>query len=407
MPDLVQELNSGTEAEQVLEEVSSGSWQHLAPFNSSVVAALDNVARVLRHAPQFKTNGAIQALAFWLRASRMKELQTDWERSANQNVVRVPRGLVFHIPPTNVDTMAIYSWAISAVMGNRNIVRVSRSSLDALTPLLELVEQTLELHHEVQSLTRFVVYGHESEITEVLSRADARVIWGGDASVHAIRSIQSSARCLDISFVDRYSLSAIDAKTMNTLGPGEADEFMRKLMNDALWFDQLGCASPRSIVLVGDAEESKRAIDRLGTLMPQAISNFGYEVSPTTAMMKLTDVAYRSAIGQAASIEVQIPALSLIKIQGTELLRDTPGGGFFTIHSVDTLADLAPMLKRTDQTLGHFGFSRQTLLDFVAEAGTRSPDRIVPVGSALDFDTIWDGSDLLSLLTRAVRVRSH
>src|SRR5229473_1854189 len=40
-------------------------------------------------------------------------------------VRRFPRGLVFHVPPANVDTIFVYSWALSALAGNRNVVRIS------------------------------------------------------------------------------------------------------------------------------------------------------------------------------------------------------------------------------------------------------------------------------------------
>ncbi|MFC6804089.1 acyl-CoA reductase [Deinococcus caeni] len=37
----------------------------------------------------------------------------------------MPRGLVFHVPPANVDTIFIYSWLMSVLAGNRNVIRLS------------------------------------------------------------------------------------------------------------------------------------------------------------------------------------------------------------------------------------------------------------------------------------------
>ena len=41
------------------------------------------------------------------------------------------------------------------------------------------------------------------------------------------------------------------------------------------------------------------------------------------------------------------------------------------------------------------------------EAGARGLDRVVPIGEALAFDTVWDGFDLVDDMLRRVRVRGQ
>ena len=43
-------------------------------------------------------------------------------------------------------------------------------------------------------------------------------------------------------------------------------------------------------------------------------------------------------------------------------------------------------------------------MTFVDSIESRGCDRIVPIGKALDFSPIWDGFDLLSVLTRIITI---
>ena len=52
-------------------------------------------------------------------------------RRRRADALRFPRGLVFHVPPANVDTIFVYSWALSALAGNSNVVRISSRSAGA------------------------------------------------------------------------------------------------------------------------------------------------------------------------------------------------------------------------------------------------------------------------------------
>ncbi|WP_426508590.1 hypothetical protein ACPPVO_58855 [Dactylosporangium sp. McL0621] len=69
-----------------------------------------------------------------------------------------------------------------------------------------------------------------------------------------------------------------------------------------------------------------------------------------------------------------------------------------------SLAELAPAIRRKDQTLAQFGFTRAELDDFVTLVAGRGLDRIVPFGQALTFAGVWDGLDLLHEFTRIITI---
>ena len=82
-----------------------------------------------------------------------------------------------------MDTIFIYSWLLSVLAGNRNIIRLSLRVSPQTEILCRLFNQTLEATPDsLKDSTLMIRYGHEREITQALSAVvDVRVIWGGDA----------------------------------------------------------------------------------------------------------------------------------------------------------------------------------------------------------------------------------
>src|SRR5262249_35189505 len=101
----------------------------LTPFGPEVTAFASDLSRALRRDPQTRVEPAVAALAYWIRPAHLVQLQHDWlvRGEHDERIVRVPRGVVFHIPPTNVDTLFVYSWLLSALAGNANVIRLSTS----------------------------------------------------------------------------------------------------------------------------------------------------------------------------------------------------------------------------------------------------------------------------------------
>jgi hypothetical protein len=78
------------------------------------------------------------------------------------------------------------------------------------------------------------------------------------------------------------------------------------------------------------------------------------------------------------------------------------GGGLFFETEIPRLEQLASLLTERDQTLAYFGFQHPQLKELALSLPTRAIDRIVPIGSALDFNTVWDGGNLLQSFSRQI-----
>lgn len=48
------------------------------------------------------------------------------------------------------------------------------------------------------------------------------------------------------------------------------------------------------------------------------------------------------------------------------------------------------------------GWSPSETAALLARAGARGVDRVVPLGQALEMDTVWDGRDLIAALSRII-----
>ncbi len=73
---------------------------------------------------------------------------------SRRRTLRFPQGLVFHIAPGNADTVFVYSWALAALAGNRNVVRVSERGGAATEAVLSALAQSLYQADPVVAGTR-------------------------------------------------------------------------------------------------------------------------------------------------------------------------------------------------------------------------------------------------------------
>ena len=88
-----------------------------APFSGKISEFTSALSDTLLRSGDTKRYPELVALGFWLRKSNINKMQQQVAGSW-----RKPLGLVVHYTPANVDTMFVYSWVCSLLMGNRNIV---------------------------------------------------------------------------------------------------------------------------------------------------------------------------------------------------------------------------------------------------------------------------------------------
>jgi hypothetical protein len=378
------------------------------PFHSSLVDASVALSQRIFRDPEARAYPELLALAYWMRKAEIIRLLEQFRALKLDNRVLAPRGLVFHLPPRNVDTIFVYSWLLAALSGNRNVVRLSPQRSETTNILLRLLRETLAAAAEpAASGTIIVSYGHEEEPTAMLSSlCDARVIWGGDQTVSTIRRSPLAPHAREITFPDRYSLSAIGAEAYAELPEAQRDALADRFFNDSYWFDQLGCSSPRLVVWCGTEAAARAASADFFPRVAGCVERRRYDLPPAANMQKLVYAC--SAILDSPVEECRrykgLTVLRLDSLAGFD--RSHPGGGLFLEVHLASLLELTPFLERRDQTLGWFGFPAGELHAFARALNGRAIDRIVPLGQALQFHRFWDGYDLLQEFCRCVYIES-
>ena len=391
----------------VTEMPESGFMQHLDKLSDSSLAPFSDVSREIlsrlssqllgrRETPQFA------ALGYWLRPASINRLKESFATRIPANQFPVARGMAFHLPPSNVDTIFVYSWALSLLAGNANIVRLpSRRSPQVewlIRTLVESLEAVGDAHRHL-----FCAYEVGTGLNREISlRADLRMIWGGDAKVNEVSSDPVRPDGLSIGFPDRKSLSTIDGDAYSLLDTFAQDSVAERLFNDIFWFDQMACGSPRVIAWIGDPARCAKLSRDLYQRLASVASRKSYSVDTGVALAKFGYLNDMLASGTGRSAYRLGNELSVLELDPGVVGPPSKvmGGGMVSHVVFPRIEDVASMVDRVTQTITHYGFDNDSLKRLIEKIASKGGFRVVPIGQALNFDTTWDGIPLLDYMTR-------
>jgi Acyl-CoA reductase (LuxC) len=393
-------------ADALMVKVDALLGQATTPFHKNTLAMLGDLSRRLLKSPLARTAPQLTVAGYWLRPAALKTVSDDWQKRVAPGCLAAPRGIAFHLPPANVDTLFLYSWALSVLAGNCNIVRLPST----LTPVGEVILNEIMAclaEHNQQERHIFVHFDHAGPLAADLSaKSDLRLIWGGDAKVADASRHILMPDGLSLGFPDRFSFATIRAAAWLDLDEVGRTTLATNFYNDMFWFDQLGCGSPRILYWIGNECDASAASETFFATLDAVIEQKAYESEVGTAIAKFTWATRRAAQGDMIGFKRISNALMVVEpTSQAELHGDVQGGGMLAQMTLQDLLQVAPRIRRKDQTMTHFGFDHEKLANFASQASTRGLCRIVPIGQALAFEPIWDGLDLLSYMTRLISLR--
>jgi hypothetical protein len=382
---------------------STFAAKSFAPFCDEVMAFLQCLSATLLKDSEARKHPDVVSFAFWCRTGALRAMKEDHE----SQTLCLGRGIVFHIAPSNVPVNFAYSLATGLLAGNANIVRVPSHDFPQVEIICSTLRQLLE-KKEFSLLRDHVVLVHyekDDTITDFFSsRCDVRIIWGGDRTITDIRRSSLPPRSFDITFADRYSFCVINADVY--LGSGDTVKIAQNFYNDTYLFDQNACTAPHLIVWLGMANNVRKAKkifwDNLHLVVVEK-----YELQPVSAVDKYAD-AYRFVASSRGSHIIKMKDNLIVRVrldrltQGLEDARSRCG--FFYEYEAKTLYEIAPLINRKFQTLAYYGLEPCVMRSFVEENRPSGIDRIVPIGRTLDFSLVWDGYDLIGMLSRKVSI---
>lgn len=367
-------------------------------FSDLSIRFLSALSTVLTKNSQIRNYPDVATFAFFCRKANILTNRKKYEEYA----IRLGRGIVFHIAPSNVPVNFAYSLVAGILSGNVNIVRVPSKPFEQVNiisqAILEVCKQT-EFSYYKERLF-LVSYDRQNSATSYFSSlCDVRVIWGGDESISQIRKSELPARSYDVTFADRYSLATINADAL--VSETNIDKLTEGFYNDTYLFDQNACSAPRLIIWTG----KQKNIDEGKNLFWQFVQNRldRYELSPILSVDKLTALYWQSTqcegVKRESPVDNKLWRINICNLT-TDIDKYRCAGGYFLEYNASSLNELKDIVNRKYQTLAYYGYSQDELNDFVITNKMNGIDRIVPFGKTTDFSLIWDGYDLIRSLSR-------
>jgi hypothetical protein len=375
----------------------------LQPFDEHSIRYLDALSKLLYQNPLVRNYPDVATFAFYCRRANLLQLQKGY----NNEHLRLGRGIVFHIAPSNVPVNFAYSLVAGLLAGNSNIVRVSSKDFDQVNIISQAIVELSKNRdfEEISSRIVLVKYDRANVATKKFSAiCDIRVIWGGDETITQIRQNPIPPRSFDITFADRYSLAVINAdeyiheKSPNKIAQG--------FYNDTYLFDQNACTSPQLVIWMGDANNVAKSKEIFWNALYE-IAKEKYLLQPIRALDKITSF-FNQAVNLSGIRKTISPDNLLWRIELEELNENidqyTCSSGYFAEYHADSFAEITPIVNRKYQTMAYYGFDKKVLGEMILLQKPSGIDRIVPIGRTMEFSVIWDGYDLICTLSRAVDI---
>ena len=372
--------------------------QPLEIFSSKTIDFWAQVSVCLLEDKRSKKFPDVVTFAFYCRKANLLNLQ----KSYTGGGIRLGRGVVFHIAPSNVPVNFAYSMLGGMLAGNANIIRVSTKFFEQVEIICNVMQSIIvkDAFAELRDRLHVVRYERDVGVNEMLSAlSDVRIIWGGDSTIAEIRKAPLPPKAYDITFSDRYSCALISADAI--LNQPDLIRLVRSFYNDTYLFDQNACSAPRLVIWYGDIDKVAIAKEQFWGALKELLVD--YKIEPIIAIDKLATLCYHS--GDSVGIHlVSVSSNKLWRIEVQRLSGDMDthrsSAGYFLEYTTKDLNEIAVAVNRKYQTLAYFGFTRTQLSEWVRQARLLGVDRVVPIGKTADFDLIWDGHDLIRGLSR-------
>jgi len=387
-----------------LEDVNKALPRKL--FDPLVVSFLEKLSESILSNSSARNFGDLITFAYWCRGANLRRIASRYK----SDEIRVGRGKTFHIAPSNVPINFAFSLAFSMLAGNPNLIRLPSKQFPQIDLFVDILTNlsTDNSHVEILQEVCLIRYGHQEDLTRLFStNASCRMIWGGDETVKRIRSIESDPSTIDISFVNRFSFSAIECSELSQLNDSELRKLVERFYTDSYLFDQNACSSPRILVWVGFEISFAESRNRFWALLEE-VSGSRYELESVHAIKKLTEICLAAVstpeiqgLKKDSNFLYRFPVSSLPK----RLVSKPLAMGTFAEIEVSSLGEIRNFVNEKFQTMTYFGFNSVQLRELVELEKFKGIDRIVPIGAALDMGLIWDGYDLPLTLSRIVDIR--
>tara|TARA_B110000003_G_C16638254_1_gene529190 strand:+ start:794 stop:1996 length:1203 start_codon:yes stop_codon:yes gene_type:complete len=370
-------------------------------FHFKTIEFLDEISKEVLKKKENLSFQDLAAFAFWIRKKNILKLSDHYVLKDRM----VGYGLALHISPSNVPMNFAYSLVFGLLSGNNNILRLPSKKFIQTNILCNIIKKILK-KKKYKTLSKkicIIKYKKSEEISSYFSKiADIRIIWGGDNTVSQFKKYETSVRCIDLTFPDRYSLSILGSDKLMKLTNQEFNRIVDRFYNDTYIMDQKGCSSPQAIVWQGTKKKQAK-LKFYETL--SKIASKRYDQSLAAVNEKISNLSIIAAKSKN-NFKTQFANFNLVTIKpskfDSEIEKIRSYNGTFVEMDLENFKDIKKIISKKCQTITYYGIENSKFKNTIINSGFLGIDRIVPVGRALDMSLIWDGKDLIHSLSRIV-----
>ena len=371
------------------------------PFSDLVIDFLNDLSNELKSRKETYLYPSLIYLIIWASKKNVKKL----EKQFKSNEIRLGRGLIFHICPSNVPTNFIYSFFFGLLSGNSNIVKIPSKKFREKEIILSTVKSLFKKKkfYILKNSNGFIEYKNEIEtIKKISSICDGRVIWGGDKTINEIRKVWIPERTIEITFSDRYSLSIININQLKKTKASEIKLLANKFFYDGYTMNQLACNSPHFVFWVGKKNINVQSYfwSELNKIVEKKFSfDEIHVIDKYTNLIEniVNQKNFQNLKTFKNNLYIIDPNRNVKKIENFRGVNGT-----FFQKNINQINDLKNFISKKCQTVSYFGFTKKQLELFILNSNLLGVDRLVPIGKALGIDIIWDGYEVVKSLSRVV-----
>ena len=213
---------------------------------------------------------------------------------------------------------------------------------------------------------------------------------------------------LDISFANKWSLSVINYEHWVQLPPNQKLELARSFALDAFQFGQAACSSPRCVVWLNE-NNLHLDVESFWGNVTEVLSTVPFDFSAVDFVNKLVESDLLAQEKLTMKVVTSDNRITRLAIEADHLHKIVESihqcdAGFFFECSTNTLEGMFLKLDRKLQTVASAGVSSERWRELFEREQLQCFDRIVPIGSALDFSPTWDGFQLFNEFLRFVHI---
>lgn len=375
-------------------------------FNETSLEFCADLSLALLRNPHSKRYPDLITFAYFIRKSSLRRYKDAYLADGK---LRVGWGQAVHITPSNIPINAAYSFIFGLLSGNSNLIKLPSKNFPQLEIFVQEYKKLAsnEKYENIKRFNHFFQAGYNNEfLLEQMKNADARVVWGGDATVKRIRLIPMKEKCIELAFPDRSSLCILNSEVVGNLSDYELDELCQKFYNDTLLVDQNACSSP-SIIVWLDPQQNYNCINRFWEKFEQIEVRKG-PLGVSKYVDKLVKVGRILTASNVLPLDLKEYGLGTTVNQvdrASDIEDDLRIGlGFYRELKVESLERVHQILSARTQTITYFGVVPEDIVATVVRHRILGVDRVVPVGEALALSFVWDGKDIIRNLSRIVSV---